>query len=113
MLDKKTAISFIICKISKLVLSIEKPLFKLNDKLYDFYYKINTPKVDSKAEEWAQQNPWFGKDSMLTNFAFKIHKNLTEKEGLDANSDKYYNEIDKRLYRRFKKRYLKYYSHNN
>ena len=113
MLDKKAVVSFIICKISKLVLLIERPLFKLNDKLCDFYYKINTPEADPKAEKWAKQNPWFGEDPMLTNFAFKIHRNLTEKEGVSATSDKYYNEIDKRLYRRCKKRYLKYYSHNN
>ena len=96
MLDKKTAISFIICKISKLVLLIERPLFKLNNKLYDYYYKINTPKADPKAEKWAN-----------------IHKDLTEKEGFDPNSDKYYSEIDRRLYKRYKKRYLKHYSHNN
>ena len=113
MLDKKTAISFIICKISKLVLLIERPLFKLNDKLCDFYYKINILKADPKAEKWAKQNPWFGEDEMLTYSAFDIHKDLTEKEGFDTNSDKYYNEIDRRLYKRYKRKYLKYYSHNN
>ncbi|SVC02615.1 uncharacterized protein METZ01_LOCUS255469 [marine metagenome] len=71
------------------------------------------PEAEPKAVEWAQQNPWFGEDPMLTNFALKIHRNLTEKEGVSATPDKYYNEIDKRLYRRHKKRYLKYYSHNN
>ena len=113
MLDKKVVVSFIICKISKLVLLIERPLFKLNDKLCDFYYKINIPKADPKAEKWAKQNLWFGEDEMLTYSAFDIHKDLTEKEGFDTNSDKYYNEIDRRLYKRYKKKYLKYYSHNN
>ena len=53
--------------------------------------------ADKKAEDWAKKNPWFGKDQEMTNVAFKIHDDLVNKEKIDANSDKYYNELDKRI----------------
>ena len=54
-------------------------------------------KPDPKAEEWADKNTWFGKDSAMTYTAFDLHKKLTEQEGFDPNSDEYYTEIDKRM----------------
>ena len=53
--------------------------------------------TDPKAEAWAEKNPWFGQDSAMTYTAFDLHKKLTEEEGFDAQSDDYYNEIDKRM----------------
>ena len=52
---------------------------------------------DPKAESWAENNPWFGKDSAMTYTAFDLHKKLTEEEGFDPQSDEYYSEIDKRI----------------
>ena len=52
---------------------------------------------DPKAEEWAEKNSWFGSDNAMTYTAFDLHKKLTEEEGFDAQSDDYYNEIDKRM----------------
>ncbi len=52
---------------------------------------------DPKAQEWAQNNTWFGKDDAMTYTAYALHKKLTEKEGFDASSDEYYSEIDKRI----------------
>ncbi len=54
-------------------------------------------KPDPKAEEWAENNPWFGTDSAMTYSAFDLHKKLTEEEGFDAQSDEYYAEVDKRI----------------
>ena len=53
--------------------------------------------VDPKAEEWAANNEWFGKDNAMTYTAFDLHKKLTEQEGFDPNSPEYYAEIDKRI----------------
>ena len=53
--------------------------------------------VDPKAEEWAANNDWFGKDNAMTYTAFDLHKKLTEQEGFDPNSPEYYAEIDKRI----------------
>ena len=52
---------------------------------------------DPKAEAWASKNSWFGSDRAMTYTAFEIHKDLTEKEGFDPNSDEYYAEVDKRI----------------
>jgi len=65
--------------------------------------KIQTPQMDDpinpdpRAEAWASKNSWFGTDKPMTYTAFEIHKDLTEKEGYDPNSDEYYAEVDKRI----------------
>ena len=58
---------------------------------------LQTPPADPKAEEWAEKNEWFGKDSAMTYTAFDLHKKLVEEEGFDPKSDEYYSEIDKRM----------------
>ena len=55
---------------------------------------INT---DPRADAWASNNSWFGNDRAMTYTAFEIHKDLTDKEGYDPNSDEYYAEVDKRI----------------
>jgi len=58
--------------------------------------QVQTP-PDPKAEEWAEKNEWFGKDSAMTYTAFDLHRKLTEEEGIDPRSEEYYTEIDKRI----------------
>ena len=53
--------------------------------------------IDPKAEAWAENNEWFGKDNAMTYSAFDLHKKLTEEEGFDPKSDEYYAEVDKRM----------------
>ena len=55
------------------------------------------PTPDPKAEDWASNNSWFGKDRALTFTAFEIHKDLVEREGFDPQTDEYYAEVDKRI----------------
>ena len=52
---------------------------------------------DPRAEAWASKNSWFGTDRAMTYTAFEIHKDLTEKEGYDPNSNEYYEEVDRRI----------------
>ena len=65
--------------------------------------QINQPAMDDPinpdpiAEAWAAKNSWFGSDRAMTYTAFEIHKDLTEKEGYDPNSNEYYAEVDKRI----------------
>ena len=58
------------------------------------------PQATAEAEEWAEQNPWFNKDRVMTASAMVIHQDLAE-EGFDLNSEDYYNEITKRIRREF------------
>jgi len=55
------------------------------------------PRRDPKAEGWAEENEWFGKDNAMTYTAFDLHRKLTEEEGMDPQSDEYYSEVDKRI----------------
>ena len=54
------------------------------------------PTPDPKAEEWAAQNDWFGKDKILTVSALTIDQEL-KAEGYDTNDEGFYQEIDRRL----------------
>jgi len=58
--------------------------------------QVQTP-PDPRAEAWAENNDWFGKDSAMTYTAFDLHRKLTEEEGIDPRSEEYYAEIDKRI----------------
>jgi hypothetical protein len=52
---------------------------------------------DPKAQQWAQQNTWFGQDEAMTYTAFSLHKKLVDEEGYDPQTDEYYSEINKRI----------------
>jgi hypothetical protein len=54
------------------------------------------PARDYKAESWASQNPWFGKDEEMTAFAYGVHERLV-KSGVDPTSDEYYGKVDARM----------------
>ena len=51
---------------------------------------------DPKAEAWATENEWFGRDKVMTNVAYAIHEDLVN-QGVDPRTDYYYTEIDKRM----------------
>jgi len=55
---------------------------------------------DVKAEQWAQDNKWFGQDEAMTFTALAHHKNLL-KEGYDPKSDEYYGEINSYMRNQF------------
>ena len=76
----------------------EEPAPKLSDAdpLSESAQKTS-PAPDPRAEEWATNNSWFGKDRAMTYTAFEIHKDLTEREGFDPQTDEYYAEVDKRI----------------
>ena len=56
-----------------------------------------TREPDPKAQDWAENNKWFGKDTAMTYTAFDIHKKLVDDEGFDPATDEYYAEVDKRI----------------
>jgi hypothetical protein len=55
------------------------------------------PTPSPRAEEWAEQNSWFGQDRVMTYAAWGIHQTLVEQEGVDPNTDEYYTELNKRV----------------
>ena len=60
---------------------------------------------DVKAEEWAVNNPWFGKNTVMTHTVYGIHNELVRNEGFDPTSDEYYDEIDRRMRQMFPQEY--------
>ena len=54
-------------------------------------------KVDPKAENWRRANEWFGIDREMTGFALALHEKLVVEEGINPQSDEYYQRIDGRL----------------
>jgi len=52
---------------------------------------------DPRAEEWAENNPWFGQNTVMTHAVWGLHKDLIQKEGFDPTSNEYYDEIDRRM----------------
>ena len=65
------------------------------------YQPVEEPRrVDSRARSWAQKNAtWFNRDPIMTEGAKVIHRQLTEIEGYDPNTDadEYYAEVDRRI----------------
>ena len=56
--------------------------------------------ISQKAKEWAKNNTWFGNDEVMTNAAETIHANVIT-EGIEVDSNEYYNEINARLKKYF------------
>jgi hypothetical protein len=57
--------------------------------------------VDPRVEEWAERNPWYGRDTAMTHAAWGIHRQLIQVEGFDPSSNEYYDELDNRLKQTF------------
>ena len=68
---------------------------------------LRTPPADPKAEEWAEKNEWFGKDSAMTYTAFDLHKKLVDEQGYDPKTDEYYAAIDKQMRLDFPHKFVK------
>lgn len=58
------------------------------------------PKPSPRAENWAQQNPWFGKDEEMTGFAYGVHERVI-KQGVAPDSEEYYTAINTAVRRVF------------
>lgn len=62
-------------------------------------------RLDPKAEQWAEDNPWFGKDTVMTHAAWGIHRQLVQEEQVDPQSDEYYDELNRRLRETFPQKF--------
>ena len=68
------------------------------------------PRPSPRAEEWAENNSWFGKDKTMTYAAWGIHATMVEEEGFDPESEEYYTELDNRLRSEFPQKFGSYHS---
>ena len=58
------------------------------------------PAPDPKAQDWASQNEWFGKDNVMTAAALAIDADLKE-EGYNTEGEDFYQEVNKRIQEAF------------
>ena len=63
-------------------------------------------KISPKAQQWAEDNEWFGSDRVMTSAAMGIHEELLQ-EGIDSESDEYYNQINKRMKEYFPQKFAR------
>ena len=54
------------------------------------------PVADQRAVDWAKKNTWFGTDDEMTSLALGLHNKLA-KQGINLQSDEYYEAIDTRM----------------
>jgi hypothetical protein len=51
----------------------------------------------TKAQQWAEENEWFGVDEVMTDQVMAIHKRLAANPSIDLESDEYYSELNQRM----------------
>ncbi len=59
------------------------------------------PKPSKQAQEWAADNTWFGQDKAMTGFAYGIHEKLVTEEGIEPDTDEYYEAINRTMRNKF------------
>ena len=52
--------------------------------------------IDERASAWQEANPWFNQDVEMTSYALGLHNKLVN-EGVNPQSDDYYERIDSRM----------------
>tara|TARA_R110000822_G_scaffold49308_2_gene129233 strand:- start:338 stop:1282 length:945 start_codon:yes stop_codon:yes gene_type:complete len=62
------------------------------------------PKPDAKAAAWAEKNTWFDNKNPMSRYAMLVHQELVE-DGVDLQSDTYYDTIDKEMRKRYPDRF--------
>lgn len=70
---------------------------RVQQPVYQQQVQPQQPAYDPKAEAWAEENEWYGRDVAMTHAAQGIHKQLVLVERFDPNSDEYYDELNKRI----------------
>jgi len=78
-----------------------------------FQQPVQQVQPDTRAEEWAENNPWYGRDTVMTHAAWGIHRQLIQGEGFDPSSDEYYDELNRRIREAFPKKFQSQGSTNN
>eukprot|EP00798_Chlamydomonas_sp_ICE-L_P011646 gene11646-34355_t len=63
--------------------------------------------AEPKAVNWATQNPWFGADMEMTQYAYQVHDILVDAKGMDPSADEYFNELEKQVSERFPEKWAK------
>ena len=80
---------------------------------YQQQFQQPVQQTDPRAEQWANDNPWYGRDTVMTHAAWGIHRQLIQSEGFDPSSDEYYDELNSRIRAAFPQKFQQRGSTNN
>ena len=94
--DKLTKLAVEKEKVSMTLASKESKNNEVESQPVEAPTQAPQPIISGRAQDWATDNEWFGSDRVLTSAAMGIHEDLLQ-EGIDAESDSYYNQINKRM----------------
>ena len=72
------------------------PLQEETDEVKTKEEPEKAPVVDKRAQDWASKTTWVGTDDEMTSLALGLHNKLA-KQGVDLQSDEYYEAIDSRM----------------
>lgn len=70
----------------------------------DVQIQQQAPKLDSKTQDWLDNNSWYGTDDDMSYLAMGIHRRLV-RDGVSTGSDKYWKAIDKEMRQRFPEKF--------
>lgn len=73
-----------------------KPLTSEPEQSYSPPQQPYVPAPSSRAQAWQEENPWFGKDMEMSSLALAYHEKIV-RDGVDPNSDRYYDMINSRM----------------
>jgi hypothetical protein len=59
------------------------------------------PPPSQEAEEWVEQNPWFGKSKKMTALAYGVHEELVTEEGLVPDTPEYFEALTAAMHESF------------
>ena len=90
--EKLTEAKLKVDKLSDVDTSLQE--YESNVKLQET--EVESPQRDERAANWAQENTWFGADEEMTAYAMGVHNKIV-REGVDPNSDEYYEKINSRM----------------
>ena len=74
----------------------------IRPEAYQHEYKLpeRTPSVDPRVEQWVSDNPWFNSDQVSRQTALAIHDDLVRRQGVNPQSDQYFERLDAEIVRR-------------
>jgi hypothetical protein len=63
--------------------------------------EAQVPSPSQRALEWQERNPWYNTNREMRALALGVHYSLVKEQGIQVDSDEYYNAIDKTMRLRF------------
>lgn len=59
------------------------------------------PQPSPEAQDWASENDWFGKNKVMTAYAYGLHEELVTEQGVKPDTDEYYETINRNMRDKF------------